>query len=488
MHNTAALRASRKEALSTLVEGGRTQVDLGETWLAPVVSLPVTHPVEMVEVRESGPVEIGQVVADRYRVERELGSGAFGHVYLVRHITLEANFALKVLRPEALRDDPSLIDRFKREAWATAQVPHPGIVQVTDVAQLKDDRWYIIMEYLQGRSLADELEALRKGDRLAISRVVQIIREVAEAMWAAHLQGIVHRDLKPENIYLVRLSDGAERVKVVDFGLALSVRAESASVPGEISGSPMYMAPEQVAGLPADPRSDVYTLAVILFECLANRWPHEMPVDGTGNERIQKICSARGTEVPPLVSEFREGVPEGIVKLLRDALEINPDRRPQSMAEFNDRLRAAMMVRSAGSRNTAPVRSRSALGTIVGLLVVVVVLAVGIVGWRTADPASYAEFRGVVSKATQVIRKVGGPVVERVREELRDIKLPEFLGGEKPTVAPVEAPKVEVAPKSVKAEAPTTRKPAKRRAKKVRGAATALPDASVAAPPAAPQP
>ncbi len=232
---------------------------------------------------------IGARIDERYDVVCLLGEGGMGRIYEVRHRALERAFAMKILRPE-LAQDAELAARFILEAKATASVKHPNVVQITDFGRLPDGTPFFVMELLVGNTLG---EVLKAGGPLPVARAVRIIRKVAGALAAAHAAGVVHRDLKPDNVFLVggsrdvaapddpdrsrslaMLSSAAD-VRVVDFGAAKIVGGNRLTRAGVVFGTPHYMSPEQASGQSVDPRADVYSLGVIMYEMFCGRVPFE---------------------------------------------------------------------------------------------------------------------------------------------------------------------------------------------------------------------
>ena len=205
-----------------------------------------------------------------YRIERLLGEGAMGEVFLATHVALGRPVAIKTLKPEVAADR-SLTERFFAEARAVNIIRHENIVECTDLVHDPSGRSYIVMELLEGRTLG---AAIRDAQRIPSRRAARIGAQIAEAIGAAHDKGIVHRDLKPENIYLIKRAGSSDYVKVLDFGIA-RLRPElggvSATQSGALIGTPAYMSPEQVRGERVGPAADIYALGVILFHMLAGR-------------------------------------------------------------------------------------------------------------------------------------------------------------------------------------------------------------------------
>jgi serine/threonine-protein kinase len=214
---------------------------------------------------------LGTVVDSRYEVLSVLGAGGMGIVYTARHRALGKRFALKALRKD-LASDREIAARFMQEARTAASVSHPGLVEITDFGALPSGQPFFVMELLEGQSLA---ALIRRGGPVPAARAVHIIRQIAEALGAAHEQSIVHRDLKPDNIHVSTDELGRDRVKIVDFGLAKVIGASRLTRAGIVFGTPHYMSPEQAMGEPTDHRADIYALGVVMYEMFTGRVPFE---------------------------------------------------------------------------------------------------------------------------------------------------------------------------------------------------------------------
>jgi serine/threonine protein kinase len=311
----------------------------------------------------------------RYMLERLLGQGTFGRVFLARDGKLGRKLALKVLNPEQA-SCPEIRQRFVQEAHAAACIGHPGIVTVFDAGEL-DDRGtaFIAMELLAGESLHARLQ---RGGPMSSDKVREIGRQAASALEAAHQAGIIHRDLKPENIFLVpdpAATDG-ERVKVLDFGLAkptlsASVKTQAATV----FGTPAYMSPEQCESTrDIDHRSDIYALGVVLFQLVTGR----LLFDGTMRELI---LQHRGTPAPR-VRSLVPGACAELDALIASMLAKDPARRPQTMAEVAHALSRMSIptpaVDEAAETRDMPVITRG--HRLLGLAMVVAATALGVIG------------------------------------------------------------------------------------------------------------
>ena len=261
-----------------------------------------------------------------YVILSRIGAGAMGEVYLAQHRRLDRRAAIKILLP-GLSKDPDLVARFFNEARALSRIQHPGIVEVYDCDVL-EDRAYIIMEYLEGESMATVLE--RTGSVAAeAAAVAAVTGQIAIALGAAHAKGIVHRDLKPENVYFVLGQQAPFAVKVLDFGIAKLATDNFGNVsqtrPGSLLGTPAYMSPEQCRGVAGiDHRADVYAMGCMLFEMLTGRHVFEA-------EHFGDLIVAHMKTPAPLVSTLVPGIPAILDDLVARMLAKSPDDRPQSM-------------------------------------------------------------------------------------------------------------------------------------------------------------
>lgn len=259
----------------------------------------------------------------RYRIERFLGSGGMGSVYKAFDPTLGRAVALKFLH----RNDPGLTERFLREARSQARVDHPNVCRVYEVGEV-EGRPYISMQHVDGRSLAEQ------GDEIPLSARVEVMRDVARAVHAAHRTGLVHRDLKPGNILLARNDSGALHPYVVDFGLAQEQSETSLTRTGMVSGTPAYISPEQAQGRPLDPRTDVYSLGVVLYEILAGVQPFS-------GSNLAQIVVRIVQEDPLPLSRADPSIPRDLSTIAAKCLEKEPARRYDSaraLAEDLDRF------------------------------------------------------------------------------------------------------------------------------------------------------
>jgi serine/threonine-protein kinase len=270
---------------------------------------------------------VGRVLGDRYRILSRLGQGGMGSIYLAEHVTLGKRMAVKVLRPEYSRD-AELLDRFQHEARAASQIGQENIVEVFDFGHTPEGEAYFVMEALDGESLA---RILHRDGPMPLARAVPVFLQICRALGAAHQRGIVHRDLKPENVFILRRNDGADFVKVLDFGIAKgpgTPDSKRLTKAGSIIGTPEYMSPEQASSNVIDQRSDVYAFGVLAYETLTGR----LPFDGdTPLATLMKHQS--DAPVPP--RKLRPELPPEVEQIVLRALVKRPEGRQQSMEELS---------------------------------------------------------------------------------------------------------------------------------------------------------
>ncbi len=229
-----------------------------------------------VVMRNSSPVAEGQTIAEKYRVERVLGEGGMGMVVAAWHLGLQQRVAIKFLLKQIAHDHEGAAERFRREARAAARIRSEHVCRVLDVGTLEDGIPFMVMEYLDGCDLSEEL--MRRG-RLGVSEAVQSVLQACEALAEAHMAGIVHRDLKPANLFLAQRPDGSRAIKVLDFGVSKSLTEAGIShltltKTATLIGSPIYMSPEQLeSSKDVDARTDIWALGAILYELLTGRTP-----------------------------------------------------------------------------------------------------------------------------------------------------------------------------------------------------------------------
>jgi serine/threonine-protein kinase len=283
---------------------------------------------------EGPPVDplLGQTLGGKYKVLRLLGEGGMGAVYEGEQQlgTTKRRVAIKTLHPHLSRD-PSIEARFQREVATIAELEHPNTIQVYDFGSSAEGTLYIVMEFLQGRSLAQLLAAEGAMDP---SGVAHVLEQVCGSLEEAHSRGIVHRDLKPDNVVLVSRAGQKDFVKVLDFGIAKRSKEEDAleqklTQQGMVLGTPPYMSPEQFTGQPIDSRSDIYSLAIMTYEMLTGKLPFHATT-------AWEWASQHMTQQPIPIESLAEGerVPTSMRRALERALSKAPDQRFQSVREF----------------------------------------------------------------------------------------------------------------------------------------------------------
>ncbi len=267
----------------------------------------------------------------RWTLEGVLGEGATARVFAARHVDVARRAAVKVLHADRALD-PVARERFAREADAAARVRHPNVVPVLD-AGIEDGVAYVVMDLLEGDSLA---AILGREGALAPSRAARLGRDLAAGLAAIHARGVIHRDLKPANVVLVPDGEGDHPV-LVDFGAAWltdPASGEALTLRGELLGTPRYMSPEQGAGVALDPRSDLYALGVVLYECLTGRCPYEGPT-----WQATLLAAARG-RCPP-IRTLRPEVPAALDRVVRRAMAPDRDARYPNAAALREALEHA---------------------------------------------------------------------------------------------------------------------------------------------------
>jgi serine/threonine-protein kinase len=298
---------------------------------------------------------IGDVVADRYRIEAVLGEGGMGIVYRAEHTHLRKPYALKVLLP-AVWSMPEVVARFEREAIAAGNIQSPHVAAATDFGRLEDGSFFLVMEYVKGRTLRAVLEA----GALQPVRALRILQGIVDGLGAAHARGIIHRDLKPENVMLLERDDDPDFVKVLDFGVAkVDVgRSSAPGIPltraGAILGTPEYMSPEQALGEAVDTRSDLYSAGVILFEMLTGKCPF-------GGGPLSVLRAHIMSEVPELPPAVLESVDDRVSPLLRRLLAKSPDDRYATAAELIAALDESLLAKNPPSEPPEACTSRDSV-------------------------------------------------------------------------------------------------------------------------------
>jgi serine/threonine protein kinase len=363
----------------------------------------------------TSPLE-GSIVSERYRVERLLGSGGMGAVYLARHVSLGQEVAIKFIHPELVSSE-EVRRRFETEAKASARIKSRHAVAVIDHGVSEAGQPYIVMERLEGQSLE---QAMKERGRLPFEEVVVIVMQVARALEQAHAAGIVHRDLKPDNIFLAKDRDGGKQgytVKVLDFGIAKVVQDEAVAgvgttKTGMVLGTPLYMAPEALtASAPVSPASDIWSLGACAFAAACGRVPFEGEAIG---DVVLKVCAAP----MPVPSKLAPDLPRAFDEWFGKACARDMTQRFAKVGEMADALRrleewsraqresVAYEIRPLGSIVDIEEEPRpSSRGLVLGGVLAGVAMTIGVLGYyvfhrtRAADEAA----RAASERATAII-------------------------------------------------------------------------------------
>jgi eukaryotic-like serine/threonine-protein kinase len=276
----------------------------------------------------SSSIAPGDVLANRYRIQRLLGRGGMGAVYLAHDEVLGDVVALKTISSAWAADETAMVERFKRECSAARKVSSPNVIRIHDLGEARPGLLYLSMEYVQGRTLA---ELITSRGLVPIPDCVDILAQICNGLTAAHDAGVIHRDLKPSNV----LIGERNAVKIIDFGLAKATAVEGMTATGMLMGTPHYMSPEQVRGRRVDAASDVYSLGALAYHLVTGRPPF------SGDNAIA-IGFAHLSEMPPRPRQLRADIPPQLDAAIMSALAKEPPERPRSAAE----LRAALPAKA----------------------------------------------------------------------------------------------------------------------------------------------
>jgi serine/threonine-protein kinase len=277
---------------------------------------------------------IGRILLSQYRIDALLGEGGMGAVYRGEQLSVNRPVAIKLISGK-IAENPECVRRFRREAEAMAKLRHPNTVRLYEFG-VADQELFMVMELLEGRDLSEELT---RRQRLPPVEALAITRQVLEALAEAHTLGIVHRDLKPANVYLSQVHGGRVMAKVMDFGIAgiESTANTKLTMQGAVMGTPAYMSPEQAQGKAVDPRSDLYSLGVVLYEMLVGKPPFEA-------DSAVSLLVAHVSTTPPRLLETTPGLAQmrGLQELLDALLHKNPEKRPGSAQAALDMVDALL--------------------------------------------------------------------------------------------------------------------------------------------------
>ncbi|HKR12028.1 MAG TPA: serine/threonine-protein kinase [Pyrinomonadaceae bacterium] len=293
-------------------------------------------------------MDVPQFIAGRFRIEREIGTGGMGTVYLATHLGLDRPVAVKIIKRE-FAGDADVADRFLREARTMAKLRHPHAAMIFDAGNLPDGRHFIVMEFVEGETLS---QVLAREGRFPASRAVHIATQICDVLEEAHRLGIIHRDLKPSNILL-----GRRGVCVLDFGVAkvLASSAESTMTyastgSGQLIGTPRYMSPEQCLGQRVGARSDLYSLGVLLYEMLAGRPPFVDPLQSA-------LLVKQATAPAPPLPKLRQDLPRPLALAVHTLLAKRPEDRPYTASAAKALLERSLVQPERTLPEIAPMSS-----------------------------------------------------------------------------------------------------------------------------------
>ena len=278
----------------------------------------------------------GELLDQRYRLGRSIGRGGMGDVYEAVQVSIGRKVAIKVLHSD-LAKDPLLLERFRREARAAAELGHPNIIQVTDFHRGDSGIAFMVMERLEGRTLH---QCISRKEPFSAERTAFIGAQISSALEAAHAAGIIHRDLKPPNIFLTDIAGDPDFVKVLDFGIAKLSGNElltQVTRTGVVMGTPAFMSPEQARGETVDARADIYAVGAMLYCMLAGQMPFAAP-------NVNALLFALQEQTPTALDTINPGLPGGLVRIIERAMAKNPADRFQSVRELRVALEAFARV------------------------------------------------------------------------------------------------------------------------------------------------
>jgi serine/threonine protein kinase len=278
---------------------------------------------------------LGTVMDDKYKLEKCIGRGGMGAVYLAQHTAVNKKFAVKVLLQSLVEANPAAYDRFRREAQATGRINHPNAVSVIDFGQTEDGTSYLVMEYVEGVSLRRFMERL--GGKIPLDKFLNLSKQICAGLAAAHKAGVVHRDIKPDNV-MIETVDGHEVARILDFGIAKlrdNQNHTNLTETGALLGTPTYMSPEQCNGDKIDHRTDIYSLGIMFYQMLSG----EVPFKATSPPALIIL---HVTQAPKPLLENAPNVPELLSRVIMQTLEKQPERRQRTVNELIEQIDAAL--------------------------------------------------------------------------------------------------------------------------------------------------
>lgn len=268
----------------------------------------------------------------RYQILQLIGIGGMGAVYRATHNIIQDEVALKVLKPDLALENEAMVQYFFKEARNTRRLNHPNIVKVAD-ADIADGTAFLVMEWLEGRTLEDELK-----DRgvIPLDRLAMLLEQICEGLTHAHATGIIHRDLKPSNIMIVKDHRGVDQVKILDFGIAKALNSTIGTASSRLIGAPYYSSPEQMTlGADIDARADIYSIGVMLYQLTTGRLPFDA-------DTVERLIQQHFQSLPPSICEIRPDISDAVEKVIFKALAKRPDDRYQTAAELASEFRTAI--------------------------------------------------------------------------------------------------------------------------------------------------
>ncbi|HEY9678030.1 MAG TPA: protein kinase [Drouetiella sp.] len=280
---------------------------------------------------------LGTTLAGNYEIMEVIGHGGMGVVYKARHALMNRIVAIKMLQAQLISDSMS-VKRFQQESMSASRINHPNVITIYDFGISPSGQPFIVMDYLQGESLAD---VIKNDGQVGVERAIKILSQACDALDHAHKQNVLHRDVKPTNFVLINYDDETDFVKVVDFGVAKlmndSPDGQRLTQAGEVCGSPVYMSPEQCTGAELDQRSDIYSMGIVIYETLTGK----LPILG---KTMVDTMSKHISEMPPTFTQARPDlyIPERLEQVVFRALAKDPNDRQQSMDELRVELENAI--------------------------------------------------------------------------------------------------------------------------------------------------
>ncbi|MFN8554971.1 MAG: protein kinase [Candidatus Obscuribacterales bacterium] len=280
---------------------------------------------------------LGTTLAGNYEIQEVIGHGGMGVVYKARHALMDRIVAIKMLQAQLISDSMS-VKRFQQESQSASRISHPNVITVYDFGISPSGQPFIVMDYLQGTSLAD---IIKEEGQVGVERSIKILSQACDALDHAHKMGVIHRDVKPTNFVLINYDEEKDFVKVVDFGVAKLMNStpdgQRLTQAGEVCGSPVYMSPEQCTGGELDQRSDIYSMGIVIYETLTGK----LPILG---KTMVDTMSKHISEMPPTFAQARPDlyIPERLEQVVFKALAKDPNDRHQTMDELRIELENAI--------------------------------------------------------------------------------------------------------------------------------------------------